>query len=174
MGKILASCQPFAKFAKFFPLQNFPTYGITGSEQQHFEIRTAIIYHMLSYPHLFISNGADGLPNCITLHSHPRHYNSVEEYILHTRMDQETIWGTNVEMACLVMLNSPIYCYDASQRHHIWAAYFPNNVDRSIPVDIGQRSLYIYFSNSRFQVVITGKTALCRGARNDAKQSPLH
>lgn len=137
-------------------LFRFLSYIITGSEQQHFELRTAIIYHMLSYPHLFIGNGADGLPNCITLHSHPRCYNSVEEYILQTRMDQETIWGTNVEMACLAhMLNSPVYCYDASQRHHIWAAYFPNNVDRSIPVDVGRRSLYIYFSNSHFQVVMT-------------------
>ena len=26
--KILANCQPFAKFAKIFPLQNFPMYGI--------------------------------------------------------------------------------------------------------------------------------------------------
>ena len=28
VGKILANCQLFAKFAKIFPLQNFPTYGI--------------------------------------------------------------------------------------------------------------------------------------------------
>ena len=27
VGKILANCQPFTKFAKIFPLQNFPTYG---------------------------------------------------------------------------------------------------------------------------------------------------
>ena len=41
----------------------------------------------------------------------------------------------------------------ASQRYHIWAAYFPNNVDRSIPRDVGQRSLYVYFTNSHFEVV---------------------
>ena len=129
-------------------------YIITGSEQQHFALRTAIIYHILSFPHLFVGSGADGLPNCITLYSHPRRYNTVEEYILRTRMDHETVWGTNVEMACLAhMLNSPVYCYDASQRYHIWAAYFPNNVDRSIPRDVGQRSLYIYFANNHFQVV---------------------
>ena len=127
---------------------------ITGSEQQHFALRTAIIYHMLSFPHLFVDNGADGLPNCISLYSHPRRYNSVEEYILRTRMDHETVWGTNIEMACLAhMLNSPVYCYDASQRYHIWAAYFPNNVDRSIPRDVRKRSLYIYFANNHFQVV---------------------
>ena len=28
-------------------------------------------------------------------------------------------------MACLAhMLHSPVYCYDASQRYHVWAAYF--------------------------------------------------
>ena len=116
-------------------------YIITGSEQQHFALRTAIIYPF---------------PTCLwvmvqmvyPLYSHPRRYNSIEEYIL------QTIWGTNVEMACLAhMLNSPVYCYDASQRYHIWAAYFPNNVDRSIPRDVGQRSLYIYFANNNFQVV---------------------
>ena len=78
---------------------------------------------MLSFPHLFVGNGTDGLPNCITLYSLPRRYDSVEDYILQTRMDHETVWGTNVEMACLAhMLNCPVYCYDASQRHHIQAA----------------------------------------------------
>ena len=75
--------------------------SITGSEQQHFALRTAIIYHMLSFPHLFVGNGADALPNCISLYPHPRRYNSVEEYILRTRMNHETVWGTNIEMACL-------------------------------------------------------------------------
>ena len=56
--------------------------SITGSEQQHFALRTAIIYHMLSFPHLFVGNGADGLPSCISLYPHPRRYNSVEEYIV--------------------------------------------------------------------------------------------
>ena len=35
---------------------------------------------MLSFPHLFVGNGADALPNCISLYSHPHRYNSVEEY----------------------------------------------------------------------------------------------
>ena len=59
-------------------------------------------------------------------------------------MDRETVWGTNVVMACLAhMLNSPVYCYDASQRYHIWAAYFPKNVDRSIPRDVSKRSILL-------------------------------
>ena len=59
-------------------------------------------------------------------------------------------------MACLahmLNINSPVYCYDASQHYHMWAAYFPYDVDRSIPRDVGQRSLYIYFTNSHFDAV---------------------
>ena len=109
---------------------------------------------MLSFSQLFVGNGPDGQSSCITLYSHPRQYHSVEQYILQTRMDHETVLGTNIEMACLAhMLHSPVYCYDASQHYHVWAAYFPNNVDRFIPRNIGQRSLYIYFANSHFQVV---------------------
>ena len=56
---------------------------------------------MLFSPHLLVGNDADALPNCISLYPHPRRYNSVEEYILRTRMDHETVWGTNIEMVCL-------------------------------------------------------------------------
>ena len=63
-------------------------------------------------------------------------------------------------MACLAhMLNSPVYCYDASQCYYIWAAYFPNDVDRSIPRDVGQRSLYIYFISNHFEVVTATRSS---------------
>ena len=129
-------------------------YIITSSEEQHFALRTAIVQHMLSFPHMFVGYGTDGQPNCISLFCHPHHYESVEEYVRQTRMDCDKVWGTNVEMACLAhILRAPVYCYDASQRYHIWAAYFPNSVDRSIPRDVQHRSLYIYFANNHFEVV---------------------
>ena len=69
-------------------------------------------------------------------------------------MDNNGTWGTNVEIACLAhILQAPVYCFDASQRHHIWAAYFPGHVDRFIPRDIRQKSLYIYFAHDHFTVV---------------------
>ena len=125
-------------------------YIITGSEQQHFALRSAIVYHMLSFSHLFVSNGSDRQSNYITSYSHPRQYVSVEQYILRTRMDHETVCGINIYRNSLLVLHIPVYCYDASQHYHIWAVYFPNNVDRSIPRDTGQRSLFIYF---HFQVI---------------------
>ena len=88
---------------------------------------------MLSIPHMLIGYGTDGLPNGINLLCHPTVYESVKDYIQHTRMDHDGVWGTNVEMLTLAhLINSPVYCYDASQPHHIWAAYFPNGVDRTI------------------------------------------
>ena len=130
------------------------SYIITGSEDQHFALRSAIVQHMLSIPHMFICYDSDGQPNCINLMCHPRHFDSVKDYIQQTQMDQKSIWGTNVEMACLVhLISSPVYCYDASQRYHIWAAYFPNDVDRSVTRDVGQKSLYIYFARDHFNVI---------------------
>jgi len=96
------------------------SYIITGSEDQHLNLHTAIIQHMLSIPHMFIGYGSDGKPNCINLMCHPRHFDSIEDYIHQTRMDQDCIWGTNVETACLAhLISSPVYCYDASQQNHI-------------------------------------------------------
>ena len=72
------------------------SYIITGSEDQHFSLRIAIVQHMLSIPHMLLGHGRDGQPNCINLMCHPRHYDSVEHYIQDTRMDQNGEWGTNV------------------------------------------------------------------------------
>ena len=127
---------------------------ITGSEDQHFALRTKIIEHMLCIPHMFEGYGADGEMNCINLFHHPTQYESVDDYIQRSRIDTDGVWGTNVEMACLAhILQAPVYCFDASQRRHIWAAYFPTNVDRFIPRDIRQKSLYIYFAHDHFTVV---------------------
>ena len=56
-------------------------------------------------------------------------------------------------MACLAhMLHSPVYCYDASQHYHVWAAYFPNNVDNPIQEILAKD---LFTANSHFQVVTT-------------------
>ena len=68
-------------------------YIITASAQQHFALKSPIVYHMLSLPHLFVGNGPDGQSNCTTLCSYPCQYDYVEQYILQTRMDHETVWG---------------------------------------------------------------------------------
>ena len=135
------------------------SYMITGSEDQHFALRSAIVQHILSIPHLLIGYGADGEPNGINLLCHPTVYESAEDYISCTRMDRNGTWGTNVEMLALAhIVNAPVYCYDTTARHHIWAAYFPNGVDRSIPRDVRQKSLYLYFTHNHFMVITAIRT----------------
>ena len=127
---------------------------ITGTEDQHLAICSGIVRHMLSIPHMLIGNGADGEPNAINLLCHPRVYESVEEYISSTRIDHDGTWGTNVKMLALAhKFNTPVYCYDTTVPHHIWAAYFPNGVDRCISRDIRQKSLYVYFTHDHFLAV---------------------
>ena len=50
-----------------------------------------------------------------------------------------------MEMVCLAhIIDSPVYYYDATQRHHIiWAAHFPSDVDRSI-LEISDKSHFIF------------------------------
>ena len=79
-------------------------------------LRTAIVQHMLSIPSMLIGYGTNGQPNCISLMCHLRQFDSVEDHIQQTEMDQNGKWGIYVEMACLAhLISSPIYCYDASQ-----------------------------------------------------------
>ena len=68
------------------------SYIITGREDQHFMLRTSIVQHMLSIPDMLIGYGTvvDRQPNYINLMCHPiaRQFDSVEDYILQTKMDQ--------------------------------------------------------------------------------------
>jgi len=78
------------------------------------------------------------------LHKFINQCESVNDYIQCSHIDTDGMWGANVEMACLAhILQAPMHCFDVSQRRHIWAAYFPADVDRFIPRDIRQKSLYI-------------------------------
>ena len=53
-------------------------YIITGSENQHYKIRTLIISHMLSNSHMVIGNGPDGRANYA---SGMQDHDTIEEYI---------------------------------------------------------------------------------------------
>ena len=82
-------------------------------------LRSAIVYHILFIPHLFAGDGPDGESKCIT-------YIHVDITLLNNiYYKPETVWGTNIEMACLVhILRSPIYCYHASQCYHYMGSLF--------------------------------------------------
>ena len=62
------------------------SYVISGSEEHHFEIRLAIVAHMLSIPHLVCGIGPDGNRNYLV--THDAGYRSVEDYLDRSHMDE--------------------------------------------------------------------------------------
>ena len=124
-------------------------YIVTGSEEQHFLLRSSIIAHMLRMPHLLCGIGPDGLRNYLV--TYQGGYTSVEDYIEKTRMAVNGTWGTDFEMTVFAhLLNTVVYSYDSRQ---YWVACFPHGVDRRIPESVTCKSLYIYLAFSHFSVV---------------------
>ena len=125
------------------------SYIITGCEEQHFQIRTAIVSHMRTIPHLLNGLGADGHPNYLDVYNGG--YESVEAYLAQTRMAVNGVWGTDFEMSILAhKLNTIVYSYKEDE---YWIACFANGIDKSIPKDINCQSMYIYYTGNHFDVV---------------------
>ena len=71
-------------------------YIITGSEDQHMAIRTAILEHMINVAHFILDHHIQG-------------YSSIQDYIRCNDMDQEFTWGTDIEILTLAhLLETPI------------------------------------------------------------------
>ena len=67
-------------------------------------------------------------------------------------MDQDSAWGTDVEMLTLAhLLNNSILSY--SVQHGSWQRYAPHHVDRSLVDDFQQISVYIVHDCNHFNVV---------------------
>ena len=125
------------------------SFIITGSESQHFEIRTSIIAHMLNIPELLTGRGADGHNNYLSYYHGG--YRSVENYLARTNMANEGAWGTDLEMSLLAhMLDIVVYSYKAGQ---FWIACFPKGIDHSLPEDVNKKSIYIYYTGNHYDVV---------------------
>ena len=113
-------------------------YIITGSQAQHFELRTAIVAHMLSIPHLLCGLGSDGHRNYFY-----GYHDSIEAYLARTNMAADGTWGTDTEMCVLAhLLNTVVYNFNSSG---YWLACLPHGIDRAIPYNVTCRSfIYIY------------------------------
>jgi len=126
------------------------SYIITGSEDQHFVIRSAITTHMLTIPHLLNGLGADGRENYL------EHYNggyaSVEDYLEQTQMAINGTWGTDFEMCLLShLLHTVIYSYNKPEGY--WIACFAHSIEKTIPEDVNVKSMYINYTGNHFEVV---------------------
>ena len=53
-----------------------------------------------------------------------------------------------LQYTVMMLVNDTILLYGA-----LWATYFPSDVERSIPRDIRQKLLYIYFTSDHFSVI---------------------
>ena len=115
------------------------SFIITGSEEQHTLVREAILHHMLQIAHFMLSHLIIG-------------HSSVSEYIQHTSMDQDGTWGTDIEIFTLAhLLNTCIFVYTTEQCN--WWRYGPQDVDRSLNVDITNMSMYTRNPGQHFDVV---------------------
>ena len=116
---------------------------ITGSQDEHLALRSAIINHMHSIQHHLIG-------------SHIAH-KSVNAYIHSTRMDQSKTWGTDVEILVLAhLLETNIYTFHSGTAR--WHLYSPSSVDSQLSCNVGHRSMYIKHIHDHFQVVSSVNT----------------
>ena len=123
------------------------SFIITGSEEQHTLVRKAILHYVLQIAHFMLSQLIIG-------------HSSVFEYIQHTCMDQDGTWGTEIEIFTLAhLLNTCIFVYTTEQCN--WWRYGPQNVDRSLNVDITNMFMYIRNPGQHFDVVCSTFASIC-------------
>ena len=78
-------------------------------------------------------------------------YSSIQDYIADKNMDQDSAWGTDIEMLTLAhLLQTPILSYSA--QHCEWQRYAPHNLDRTLVNDFQQMSMYIIHTYNHFNV----------------------
>ena len=115
------------------------SYLITGSESQHMAVRLAILNHMINIAHLILDHHVLG-------------YSSIQDYIADKNMDQDSAWGTDIEMLTLAhLLHTPILSYSAQRGE--WQRYAPHDVERTLVNDFQQVSMYILHMYNHFNVV---------------------
>ena len=123
------------------------SYMITGSENQHFEVRAMIVTYMPNIAHFLL-----GSPYF------DEHYNSIQEYIADKRMDRDGSYGSHVEMLTLAyLLQTTIYSYnDIGERGSSWCTYSPSMLDRTLVHDTTEMAMYIRLIHAQehFEVVL--------------------
>ena len=117
------------------------SYIITGGQDQHMALRTAIVNHMVDIAHLLLGGHIS------------QQFDSVQSYIAHTNMDQDSAWGTDIEMLTLAhLLHTTIYSYDTQCDR--WSRYRPQDVERTLSdTDVSRTSMYIRHGRDHFDIV---------------------
>ena len=122
-------------------------YAITGSQSQHHRLRCLLVQHLRSL--VGTEQEQRLLGNLLANH------NTIEDYILHSKMDQRGSWGSEVEMALLAhKLGINIASFNAPVGDYaVWSAgYFsPNQYGE----DNSRPTIYLFFTGDHFNVVLS-------------------
>ena len=104
------------------------SYIITGSEDQHLAIHLIIVNHISTIAHLLLGTHI------------PNRYDPVEGHISDAKMDQDSTWGTEVEMFTLAhLLNTATFLYNTRDKR--WWRFSPYCVDRTSTDDDTARAI---------------------------------
>ena len=116
------------------------SFLVTGCEEQHMEIRDAILCHMVKIAHLLLG--------------HHMHYSDIYEYIERTKMYLNSSWGTDVELLTFShLLQTPVYTYDVALKK--WWKYSPSALEKSHhqAAQQAEMGMYIQHPRNHYEVV---------------------
>ena len=117
---------------------------VTGSEDQHHAIRTRIVQHMRSIAHLMLGH--------IKSHTGFNTCQNIDEYLQKSKMAECNTWGSDIELLCFAHL-CKVCVFSYSTESSNWDRYGPNNVDRTITVDVTAKSIYLFHPSGHYDVV---------------------
>ena len=140
------------------------SFIITGSEDQHMQVRRAIIRHMRDIGNVLWESQISPLLNnlrsigevSVGNNQSPNadHMAGINQYIAATRMDHDKTWGSEVEIMVLAhLLDTAVYSYDTARG---WNRYTPANVYGEFDVSTrvnSQMSMYVRYNINHYDVV---------------------
>ena len=136
------------------------SYLVTGSEEQHGAVRNRIVQHMKDTGNLMLqaiisSQIADAShTGRVTRSRGAPIVTSVDQYLRNTKMQDDCVWGTGIELLCFAHLTKTcVLSYLGTNR--VWDKLGPHNVDRSYAVDNTDQSLYLLNQNHHYEVVMS-------------------
>ena len=140
------------------------SFIITGSEDQHMDVRRAIIRHMRDIGNVLWESQISPLLNnlrsigevSVGNNQSPNadHMAGINQYIAATRMDHDKTWGSEVEIMVLAhLLDTAVYSYDTARG---WNRYTPANVYGQFDVSTrvnSQMAMYVRYNINHYDVV---------------------
>ena len=113
---------------------------LTGSQQHHLLVRACICDHMHSIIHLLLP------------HIYP--HGCVENYIAHTKMNCNNVWGTDIEIFTFAnMCQTNVYVFSIAQSN--WNIFPPSL--SVCDIDVSTKSVYLLHPSGHYDVI----TSIC-------------